>query len=486
MPSWKVLEGDCVDLLRDMPDASVDSIVTDPPYGLSSQPDAAEVLRHWLAGDDYQHRGSGFMGRSWDSFVPGPTVWRECLRVLKPGGHLLAFFGSRTFDLGTLAIRLAGFEVRDSIMWLYGSGFPKSLDVSKAIDKAAGVEREVVGLRAYGDGQTYNGGAASGRTGGGIMGDAVERGPSIQTAPSTPEAQQWEGWGTALKPAHEPIVVARKPLNGTVAANVLKHGTGALNIDACRIEGDVPSVPQPTYGVRDDGVTNFGSGEGRNGDMSTAPGGRWPANVVLDPEAAQQLDDQSGDLATNEPRLNRRGATTGTSIGGHDTYSTAALHEAITGFGDHGGASRFYYTAKASSAERNAGLDAFEEGIGGGMHATASQSMLTGSGNERNPMRRNVHPTVKPIDLMRWLTRLTTPPGGTILDPYTGSGTTGCAATLEQYAFIGCEQSPEYAAIARARIQWWANQPAGIDTDTALAGNAERQKVEATGQTSLI
>jgi len=213
--------GDCLEILRTLPDNSVDSIVTDPPYGLSKEPDMAEVLRHWLAGDDYQHKGGGFMGKTWDSFVPGPAVWRECLRVLKPGGHLLAFFGTRTQDIGTLAIRLSGFEIRDSIAWVYGSGFPKSMDVSKAIDKAAGAKREVIGAnpnhRAV-SGVAYAGTYAGGNTGAADI-----------TGPATEAARQWQGWGTALKPALEPITVARKPLakGHTVAANVLAHGTGA-------------------------------------------------------------------------------------------------------------------------------------------------------------------------------------------------------------------------------------------------------------------
>jgi hypothetical protein len=233
---FKLYRGDCLETLRTLPDNSVDSIVTDPPYGLSKEPDMAEVLRHWLAGDDYRHKGGGFMGKAWDSFVPGPSVWRECLRVLKPGGHLLAFFGTRTQDMGTLAIRLAGFEIRDMGGWLFGSGFPKS----------------------------HN-----------LEGD-------------------WEGWGSALKPAHEPIAFARKPFQGTLAANVLAHGTGALNIDGCRVAPTGESRDRIGEASQDQryteaGSTNFAAKPGvRGGD----PSGRWPANLILSyPEDEYALRD---------------------------------------------------------------------------------------------------------------------------------------------------------------------------------------------------
>lgn len=228
-----IINLDCLLGMRTcLADNSIDAVVTDPPYGLSKEPDMMEVMKHWMNGDDYVHTGSGFMGKTWDSFVPGPSIWKEVFRVLKPGGHLLAFFGSRTYDLGTLAIRLAGFEIRDQIMWVYGSGFPKSLDVSKAIDKAAGVERIVIG-------RSNNGIAGgTGEFTSGNAGTAGYKGEFDLTIATSDEAKQWSGWGTALKPAHEPICVARKPLSGTVAENVLMHSTGALNIDGCRVPTD--------------------------------------------------------------------------------------------------------------------------------------------------------------------------------------------------------------------------------------------------------
>ena len=255
--------GDCLEWLRSLPDNSVDSVVTDPPYGLGKEPDAREVLRAWLDGEEYKPGGSGFMGRAWDAFVPSPPVWAECLRVLKPGGHLLAFAGTRTYDWIVMGVRLAGFEVRDMVGWIYGSGFPKSLDVSKAIDAAAGAEREVVG-RAKG--------AATANT----ESLGKFRNEYDATAPATEAARQWAGWGTALKPSIEPVVMARKPLAGTVAQNVLEWGTGGINVDGCRIAAEPWTHPgsNAVGGVYGD----FENDTGRSG----SPSGRWPANIIHD------------------------------------------------------------------------------------------------------------------------------------------------------------------------------------------------------------
>ncbi len=472
--TFALIPGDCRDTLAHLSDNSIDAVVTDPPYGLSKEPDMAEVLRHWLAGDDYEHTGAGFMGKTWDSFVPGPTVWAEVHRVLKPGGHCLVFAGTRTFDMMALALRLAGFEIRDTLSWLYGQGFPKSLDVSKAIDKAAGAEREVVGRNPNFRDPDTNADHHQ-RWNGATMTGAV-------TAPATPEAEQWEGWGTALKPAWEPIIVARKPLTGTVAANVLEHGTGALNIDACRVAGVVQAGAGSTATFRG-GDDNYVKGTGRQYQSA----GRWPANVVLghhedcaqvgeravkatslsssvgagsgdkskvygqapsvittgygDADGTETvpawecvedcpvrlLDEQVGPLTSGAPAVRResgadRSGNTGAAFGAESRPAGSQM----VGYGDTGGASRFFYQAKAAKRERQFGMPEGE---------------------------RNSHPTIKPWAVMEWLVRLVAPPGGVVLDPFCGSGTTGIAAMREGFHFVGCERDEDYAArIARPRL----------------------------------
>lgn len=342
----------------------------------------------------------------------------QALRVLKPGGHLVSFASTRTYHRMAAGVEDAGFEIRDMVAWMFGSGFPKSLDVSKAIDKAAGVEREVVGYDASRarPNRKYEAGAIGNIGGNGKVSDRSDNGATI-TAPATPEAEQWAGWGTALKPGHEPIVLARKPLIGTVAQNVQQHGTGALHIDGCRV------------------------------------GPRWPANVALDPEAGVMLDEQTGELVSGSEGTDghRRNADKS-----RNTYGEFAGTEVERGvlYGDRGGASRFFYSAKASQAERNAGTRG-------------------GDGNG--------HPTVKPVSLMRWLVRLITPPGGVVLDPFLGSGTTGIAAVLEGCEFIGCEREASYVEIASARIAWWEANPAAGD-DLAEAIKAERALLEAAAE----
>ena len=420
----ELLHGDCLERLKELPDNSVDACVTDPPYGLS------------------------FMGKAWDYHVPTVDVWREVLRVLKPGGHLLAFAGTRTQHRMAVQIEDAGFEIRDLIAWVYGSGFPKSLDVSKAIDKldaseaqqarryrftewvrAAGLTAkqidEATGTNMGGHyttaasqpaimtlehldsvrhligevpewvereceirsvesenfkrrevvGPTRRGAQAESTGRYGAWGDGI-----TPTSPATPAAQQWQGWGTALKPALEPITVARKPLTGTVATNVLEHSTGAINVDGCRV-----------------------------GDRT----GRWPANLIHD--GSDEVVGLFPQTASGVPGVRRKV---------HDTNAMAGrlglTGEAEAGYGDSGSAARFFYCAKASKADRGEG---------------------------------NSHPTVKPTELMRYLCRLVTPPGGVVLDPFMGSGSTGKAAVLEGFRFIGIERETEYLEIARARIE---------------------------------
>lgn len=338
--------GDCLEVLAGLPDNSVDSIVTDPPYGLS------------------------FMGKKWDYDVPSVAIWEQCLRVLKPGGHLLAFAGTRTQHRMAVRIEDAGFEIRDMIAWVYGSGFPKSLDVSKAIDKAAGAERDVIGSRKLtGTAKIVGGqgGATAGRSADAYA-ESETRDELLITAPATPEAKQWQGWGTALKPALEPITMARKPLIGTVAENVLTHGTGAINVDGCRVGDEVLAAQ-----VR--GVTRMDTFQGAEGNETQERTGRWPANLIHDGSNKACLALKSG--------------------------------------------ARFFYSAKTSKDDRETD---------------------------------NNHPTVKPTTLMAYLCRLVTPPGGTVLDPFMGSGSTGKAATVNGFRFIGIERDPAYHKIAMARI----------------------------------
>lgn len=467
MSSFRIIEGDCIEAMRGMDEASIDAIVCDPPYGLefmgkewdrlgaAALTDPSEVggFQDGNGGNAFSRSRIRF-GASARSMQEWHEAWAtEALRVLRPGGHLLAFGGTRTYHRLACAIEDAGFEIRDCLAWLYGSGFPKSLDVSKAIDKAAGAEREVVGRTTHPDGRPRN---LVERESGIYDGGHTANGVGLPvTAPATPEAAQWQGWGTALKPAHEPIVLARKPLTGTVAGNVLAHGTGALNVDGCRIEhasdDDLATSLAKNPG-RDDAVTSGTYGADRP-QQSVNVEGRWPANVILDPEAAALLDAQAGKLGTTTRKAQSYDSEVKAGLGG--------IEGQVSGYGDTGGASRFFYTAKASRAERNAGLEGFEKerkrrfGSGG---RTRVEGEWVETHSEPIPSA-NVHPTVKPIALMRWLCRLVTPPGGTVLDPFTGSGTTGCAAVLEDFDFIGIERESEYVAIAEARVAHWAAQP---------------------------
>jgi DNA modification methylase len=713
--TYQILKGNSLDLLPTLADNSIDAIVTDPPYGLGNpDPDyIIKAIQLWASGDRaHIPEGKGFMGKSWDSFVPPPAIWDECLRVLKPGGHLLAFAGTRTYDLMGISIRMAGFEIRDSIGWVYGSGFPKSLDVSKAIDKRGGqgatltkeigealkqaresrgisksqadkifcggttnwswfegrpdgqrppspetfagivakwkeleplaqlvgeAEREVIGLGAATCQQLLAKGFCDGHFNNGTL--QVKH--QLETAPSTPEAQQWQGWGTALKPALEPIVVARKPLGGqvavrcivenelkklghqeitwtklasdaqklsqtktsgstslpktaatfarivsesemqnteqttgsftesqqkgstsrtlaelenlqdslskdsktkslqpteksvnavenqtehsshlttskavdqsieseltaksgtnldgkdslmviesfagiatgltgsqatvlinklsdgtfewpaklpeihkvgtTVAENVLTHGTGGLNIDASRIgyASEADGGDWDRFKGHQSGKTirkNLQEGDQELFEERVDNGkqtGRWPANLILDEYTAELLDEQSGQSKSPKPyadKGNKQNSMFGSGGVNHDKE-----------FGDTGGASRFFYVAKASKRDRNEGL----EDLPAKNNSDWPQS-LDGNDSRGAEPRQNFHPTVKPTELMRYLVKLITPPGGTVLDPFTGSGSTGKAAILEGFDFIGIELTEDYWPIIEGRLK---------------------------------
>jgi len=444
--------GDCLEVVAGMESESVDAIVTDPPYGL------------------------GFMCKEWDALPPGLPWAEQCLRVLKPGGHLLAFGGSRTFHRLAVAVEDAGFEIRDQIMWLYGSGFPKSLDVSKAIDKAQGAEGEYGEPKSAAHAGWIDRGAMRGSEGhDGYQRPWMKDPDAVDNAarkylPGSPDARRWSGWGTALKPAHEPVVVARKPLIGTVAQNVERFGVGGLNIDGCRVGADGGTKVVDFGETRGD---KYGGGKGKpTNAIKTLNAGRWPANLILDEVAGAVLDGQSGELHSQDPETRMHGQKS--PVTGSTPFTTGKTPVA---YSDKGGASRFFYTAKAGRCERNAGLDGFEERIGGVRSETSGQHITRRDGGDPG-LTKNHHPTVKPIDVMRWLVRLVTPPGGTVLDPFTGSGTTGIAAGLEGFDFIGIEREAEYLAIAEARIAWWGDKH-GDTADILVAnGLAEKAKAE--------
>jgi len=377
----KILHGNNLDLLKTLPDNSVDSVVTDSPYGLS------------------------FMNKKWDYDVPSVELWKEVYRVLKHGGHLLSFGGTRTYHRMVINIEDAGFEIRDQIIWLYGSGFPKSLNVGKAIDQLRGNERENVGIGKAGKGFNKIKG----------FGKNVNLGGEANfTWETTKGNSEWEGWGTALKPANEPICLARKPLSEkSIAENVLKHGTGGINIDGCRVSTEDKTQREnkgEEWGFRKDEYY-----ENREKEVFGSSLGRFPANVIHDgsDEVLECFPDNKG--AFSPVKSGQKG------FGGeiYGKYAQAG-DDGKTFYNDGlGSASRFFYCAKASKSDR-------EEG--------------------------NNHPTVKPTELMRYLCRLITPPNGIVLDPFMGSGSTGKGAILEGFDFIGMELDPEYVEIAKARI----------------------------------
>ena len=454
MEQNKIYHGNNIDILRTFPDNSIDSIVTDPPYGLGKEPNALDVLQSWITTGYHEIKGKGFMGKEWDSFVPQPVFWKECLRVLKHGGHLLSFAGTRTYDWVVMGLRIAGFEIRDQIAWVYGSGFPKSHDIAKAIEGQIVHGSSNTQLFNKLDGDEIDGKLGFTKTQhvqGARPNDYTDRHKSKTNIKyTTDEANQWNGWGTALKPALEPIVMARKPLDGTVANNVLKHGVGGINIDGCRVD----------FGNESDSRvgTNFVSNNGdasNNANDNQVPNkhyvqmyksnGRFPANFIHDGS-----DEVVSLFPNTKPDTAHYRGKQGSPFMGIDGTLPKEGTNTIRGIDDNGGsAARFFYTPKASQNERNFGLSQFEEDV----TTDGRNKPIDNAFNRGETKRKNIHPTVKPIDLMRYLVRLVTPKGGLCLDPYMGSGTTAVACKAEKFDYIGCELDDEYIKIAEARIK---------------------------------
>lgn len=524
LPEDQILLGDCLDHLRRMPDESIDACVCDPPYGLGTKEPKPEEILAYLQGASELNAGGDFMGKKWT--VPSVAVWREVFRVLKPGGHLLAFGGTRTWDLISMGIRMAGFENRDTVAsyhpaltWNYATGMPKSTNVSKSIDRMAGAEREVVGVNPAYHSEGKRSGTGTNPWGGHNDGSFSDpNGAGVLTAPATSEAKEWEGWGTALKPSWEPILVFRKPFKGTLVKNVLTHGTGALNIDASRVAHGSPddlsahqkSVEQikAQGGVRDGSWKNSSDLSGAN-DVNLA--GRWPANAILShsPECqkvgtkqAKRFGSISGDtdipfksyrspqddglvdgklekrtsfkaygegssetvdarecapgcpVAAFDQQSGRRPSTLtgranpaqshshpGTEFNPNSTFLGERSHHSNV-YADNGGASRFFKQ--------------FQQVENPFFYSTKASRKEAGSGEFKV-----LHPTLKPLKLMQYLIKLVTPPGGVVLDPYCGSGTTCHSALLEGFRYIGIERDEVSHAEATKRL------------DVARAANAD-------------
>ena len=454
------IQGDCIKEMKKLPENSVDAIITDPPYGLE------------------------FMGKEWDKFekkkrfgIKGeegendlkvkknfkvlPRFYKsdssqlqqfcyswaiECLRVLKPGGFLLSMGGTRTYHRLVCGIEDAGFEIRDTIMWLYGSGFPKSLNIGKQVDKIQGNKRESKGI-VKGMGTRPN-----------VL-EFADR-PIKNKFELTEGNSEWEGWGTALKPACEPIVVARKPLSEkNVALNVLKWGTGGINIDACRIEHN-EKVKETNRKERQSETWKEGSGF-KNEEVTLAsanPQGRFPANIIFDEESGKMLDEQTGELKSGSGAIKK--ATAKGYQGNDYGVESRPIGTEMISHNDKGGASRFFYCAKASKSERNFGCEDFETKAKCEIDKMGGEkcSMKTGSGNERNVAYKNNHPTVKPIALMEYLIKLVSKEGAVVLDPFLGSGTTLLACYKLNRNGIGIEKEEEYIKICKARIKPFLEQ----------------------------
>ena len=436
----RLFEGDSLDVLRATPDGTYTCVVTDPPYGLSTPPDPLEVMRQWLAdGDFHKKKGKGgtargFMGCEWDHFVPGPVLWREVFRTCKPGAIVLCFAATRTMDWMSLSLRCAGFEILDTIAWLQAQGMAKAGTIDKKIDARNGDEREVVGSKLGQPGYSLaSSKGATVLTNDGLGGTGNPERECQITAPASAESAAWAGWSTQLAPGFEPIIVARRPCEGTAVANVLKHGCGAMNIDACRIPCmDKATFPAGIVSQTEQVYVMYGD---RPRPADPHPEGRWPKNVLLDPSAAEVLDLQVGERKSGSRKA---GAHKGQgSIVGLPNFHGGTYGDIQ---GSTGGASRYFwvgplateddcalpgrYVPKVRTSERHAGLP---EGV------------------------KSTHPTVKPQALMEWLCRLVGHPQGRGLDPFAGSGSTLRAARALGLAFDGIERDPTFAEIARHR-----------------------------------
>ena len=482
---WTIITGDCRDAMRAMDPESVDAIVTDTPYGLSTLLDPPNLdrealwkklteglkespikvlMRSWLdTGENPVMKGRGFMGKEWDALVPPPNTWREAWRVLKPGAYLFAFGGARTYDLIKVAIRFADFEADDDICtWLYGQGMPKRVRLDLKIDQHFGKagERPVVGM-SRGPGSMDN---ARGNWG---------FAPGLDlpvTGAATPEAARFVGWDRALKPAYEPIIVAQKPCRGTIAENALRYGTGGMHVDACRVErGDAGETRKSTRTGHDEHRKyGHGLGDGEGEQIVMDSRGGYPTNVILDEGAAEALD---------------------------------AMTPHIVGLDGTVGASQFFYVAKASTAERDKGLDAMPVLTGGERsNREDGTAGINGHAGTRGEAR-NPHVSVKPVALMQdlvrqaileYVTRLASPPGAhdpdvskrpVVLDIFAGTGSTGVACMIEGVRFIGCEMDEQYAAVARARLQHAYHLPREAAED---GGPPAAVVSSTTGQASLF
>lgn len=596
-----IITGNNIDSLKNYPDNFFDSIVTDPPYGLGKEPNAEEMLRAWITEGYLEVKGTGFMGKEWDAFVPQPIFWKEVFRVLKHGGHVVSFFGTRTYDWGVMSMRLAGFEVRDCIQWIYGSGFPKSHNISKAIDKMPKANNRLFefsqllkqkrnelnlslseaddliceGSTMYNflEGRNINGllkiyppnkdfyekikihykienwddivennleiiGIEKGNFGFQIDGERWNEERKLSNY-TTEQAKQWDGWGSALKPANEPIVLARKPLEKglSIAENVLKWGTGAINIDASRIGTETIKGQKAGQGfnnVKGFGVNTKQGEEQAKEYVSEDVNGRFPSNVILThhseckclglKKVKGQIDkptnrkkfegtwNEGNTGLRNNTNLSREGYA---DENGEETIENWKCHDdcpikvldeqsgissssdtqrtrntlgsfgmpnnATPEYSDTGGASRFFYVAKASKSERNFGLEGFEEkqtvGGGGGIgNYLEDVNSASGKYGSEKAISNNFHPTVKPVKLMQYLVRMITPPNGTVLDPFAGSGTTGVACKIDGFNFVGLELSEEYAEIARARIEKFVEEREFIDDCKIF--ESEKNKIE--------